>query len=143
MNADKSDGLIHSEITERVIRAFFDVYNELGFGFLESVYEAALCDALSAGGVRFARQVPLPIHFRGRVIADFKLDLVVEQAIVVEIKAVTALNAAHDSQLLNYLKATHLQVGLLLNFGPKAEFRRRVFDSSRFDPRSSASSVAK
>ena len=138
MNADKTISLLHRDLTDRVIGIFYEVYNEIGFGFLESVYEAAMCHALRDAGVSFERQKMVSIQFRGEVVAEFRLDLVVEQAVVVEVKAASTLSRAHEAQLLNYLKATDLRVGLLLNFGPRAEFRRRVFDSSRLDPRLSA-----
>lgn len=132
MNADKGKAaLLYEDLIERIIGTFYEVYNELGFGFLENVYEEAMCRALKASGMALDRQQATQVRFRGEVIAEFKLDLVVEGAVVVEIKAASQLSKAHDAQLLNYLKATDLRVGLLLNFGPRAEFRRRVFDTSR------------
>lgn len=138
MNADKGELLLHRELTDRVIGAFYEVYNELGHGFLESVYEAAPCSVFQSHGIEFSQQHPATVHFRGEPLVQYKLDLAVENVVVVEIKAASTLSAAHDAQLINYLKATGLRVGLLLNFGPRAEFRRRVFDSSRGNPRSSA-----
>jgi GxxExxY protein len=125
---DASDGgLVLRELSERVIGAFFDTYNELGHGFLESVYEAALAIRLGECGIRVESQVPVAVRFHEQVVGDFRADMLVEGCLLIEIKAASQLSQAHEAQLLNYLKATHIQVGLLLNFGPRPEFRRRVF----------------
>jgi GxxExxY protein len=121
------DGLVLRELSKRVLGAFFDTYNELGHGFLESVYESALAIRLGECGLGFQRQVGIAVSFHGQVVGEFRADLLVERRLLVEIKAVTHLTPTHDAQLLNYLKATRVQVGLLLNFGPRPEFRRRVF----------------
>jgi len=126
MDAD-AVGLLHRDISRRVIGAFFETYNELGHGFLEGVYEAALAVRLEECGLAFERQVPIEVRFHGRIVGCFRADLLVENRVLVEIKAGGSLLAAHEAQLLNYLKATGIQLGLLLNFGPRAEFRRRVF----------------
>jgi GxxExxY protein len=116
MNTDQH-GLIHQDLTERIIGLFFDVYNELGYGFLESVYEQ--------------RQVPTPVWFRGQQIGDFRCDLLVEAKLLLELKAARAIEKAHEARLLNYSKATDVEVGLLLNFGEKPQFRRLLFDNPR------------
>lgn len=126
MNADQQ-GLLHGELTDRVLRAFFDVYTQLGHGFLESVYEAALTIALNESGLKAERQVPISVRFRGHCIGEYRADLVVEDLLILEIKAQSALSPINEAQLLNYLKATGMQVGLLLNFGPKPQFKRRIF----------------
>lgn len=126
MNADQQ-GLLHGELTDRVLRAFFDVYTQLGHGFLESVYEAALTIALNESGLKAERQVPISVRFRGRCVGEYRADLVVEDLLILEIKAQAALSPINEAQLLNYLKATGMQVGLLLNFGPKPQFKRRIF----------------
>lgn len=126
MNADQQ-GLLHGELTDRVLRAFFDVYTQLGHGFLESVYEAALTIALNESGLKAERQVPISVRFRGHCIGEYRADLVVEDLLILEIKAQAALSPINEAQLLNYLKATGMQVGLLLNFGPKPQFKRRIF----------------
>jgi GxxExxY protein len=128
MNADQQ-GLLHGELTDRVLRAFFDVYTQLGHGFLESVYEAALTIALNESGLKAERQVPISVRFRGHCIGEYRADLVVEDLLILEIKAQAALSPINEAQLLNYLKATGMQVGLLLNFGPKPQFKRRIFTS--------------
>lgn len=126
MDAD-AVGLLHRDISKRVIGAFFDTYNELGHGFLEGVYEAALALRLEECGLAVERQLPIEVRFHGQVVGCFRADLLVESCVLVEVKAGRGLLAAHEAQLLNYLKATGIQLGLLLNFGARAEFRRRVF----------------
>jgi GxxExxY protein len=120
-----------SELTDKIISVFYDVYNELGFGFLESVYEQAMCRALQQAGMKIARQVPVPVWFRGEVIADFRADLLVNSSVLVELKAGDSLNAGHISQTLNYLRATTIEVGLILNFGPQPSIRRLAFANER------------
>ena len=141
MNAEKT-GLMHEALTERVLRGFYDVYNQLGYGFLENVYEAALQIALNEFGLKAQRQMPITVRFRGQCVGEYRADLVIEDVLIVEIKAQAALSPIHEAQLLNYLKATGMPVGLLLNFGPKPQFKRRVLTTSnplpiRVDPRQS------
>lgn len=123
--------LKHRQLTSKIIRVFFDVYNELGFGFLESVYGAAMGIALTAEGLQVDHQFPTPVWFRSQVIGDFRVDLLVEKVVMVELKAVRAFDPAHEAQLLHYLRATDIEVGLLMNFGPRPEFRRLAFDNQR------------
>ncbi len=126
-----SRGLIHAELTEKIIGIFYEVYNELGHGFLESVYEQALSIALVEKGIFFQRQMAIPVWFRGHQIGDFRADLLVDNKVILELKAGRAIEVAWEKQLLNYLRATQIQVGLLLNFGPTAQFRRLVYDNER------------
>jgi len=134
------------ELTERIIGLFYDVYNELGHGFLESVYEQALAIALAQAGSAVERQVPVLVWFRGRQVGDFRADMVVERKVLLELKAARTIDEAHEKQLLNYLRATDIEVGLLLNFGIKPQFRRLVYENERkkipkkirVDPRESA-----
>ena len=112
--------LIHRGLTGRVIGAFCETYNELGHGFLENVYENAFALQLGQCGLSVERQRPVTVRYRGHVVGEFRADLVIEQSLLVEIKAVTTLIAAHEAQLINYLKATRIQLGLLFNFGPPA-----------------------
>lgn len=137
MNADKHS-LLESELTEQVIGIFYTVYNELGAGFLESVCENAFAAALGDAGLSVVQQAPIDVHFRGILVGEFKADLFVEGRVIVELKAVSQLGTAHEVQLINYLKATGIPVGLLFNFGPRPQFKRRVFDVLSH-PRSSAS----
>ncbi len=121
----------HSDITEKVLGTFFAVYNELGFGFLESVYHKAMLIALASAGLSVETQVSLPVYFRGHLVGEFFADILVERAVILELKAADALVVANESQLLNYLKASSAEVGLLLNFGPKPKFKRLAFDNDR------------
>ena len=117
--------LLHKEITERIIGACYEVANELGAGFLESVYEKALLVALREKGIDAASQVPMAVSFRGQNVGEFFADIIVESKIVVEVKAVKRLLPEHSAQVINYLKATGMEVGLLVNFGgPKVEIKR-------------------
>ena len=117
---------VASGLSRLVIGAFYRTYNELGYGFLESVYENALAMELDSAGLCWERQVPLEVRYQDKVVGIFRADFVVEGRLILEAKAVDALNAAHEAQLLNYLKATGIRLGLLLNFGPKAQVRRRI-----------------
>jgi GxxExxY protein len=123
--------LKHSELTDRIIGIFYDVYNELGHGFLESTYAEALVVALAESGLSAAREVPVPVWFRGRKVGQYYADLIVEGVILLELKAARTLEPAHEAQLLHYLRATEVEVGLLLNFGLRPQFRRLVFDNER------------
>jgi len=141
MHADER-GFKHKELTEKIIGVFYEVYNELGHGFLESVYEDAMAVALPQAGLKVERQVPLRVTFRGALIGDFRADLLVEKSVLLELKASRDIDPAHEAQLLNYLRATEVEVGLLFNFGPKAQFKRLVFENARkgirVHPRASA-----
>jgi GxxExxY protein len=133
--------LKHSELTDKIIGTFYEVYNEPGFGFLESVYEEAMLTALEAKGLKVEQQVPIPVWFRGKKIGSFKADLIINDLVIIELKAVTVIDNAHIAQLLNYLRATEIEVGLVLNFGHKAEFRRKAFDNNRKKRASNSSSL--
>ncbi|MFI5243707.1 MAG: GxxExxY protein [Gemmatimonadales bacterium] len=126
--------LLHGEVTREIIGAFFDVYNELGYGFFESVYQRALPLALTARGISCDREVPLIVRFRGAVVGEYRADLIVEQRVIVESKVAEKILPAHELQLLNYLKATGITVGLVLNFGPRATFRRLLLSSPQEGP---------
>lgn len=121
--------LIHGELTQQIIACFYKVYNTLGYGFLERVYENAMRVELERQGLAVAAQVPIRVHYEGVVVGDYVADLCVENAVIVELKAASKLEKAHEAQLMNYLRATGMEVGLLLNFGPKAEFLRRIYTS--------------
>jgi GxxExxY protein len=124
-------GLKHQELTGRIIHVFLDVYNELGPGFLESVYVEALAQAFREEGLTVEREMPLAVHFRGNIVGQFRADLVVGGAVLIETKSCQSLHPAHNSQVLNYLRATVLEVGLLLNFGPRPVIKRLLFDNAR------------
>jgi GxxExxY protein len=118
--------LQHRELTSQILKAFYHVYNALGYGFLEKVYENALIISLRKLGLRVEQQVPIKVYFEGEPVGEYYADILVEGTVILEIKAASALCEAHEAQLLNYLRATRIPVGLLLNFGPKPEFARKV-----------------
>jgi GxxExxY protein len=122
---------LHVDLTERIIAAFYTVYNSLGYGFLEKVYENALAIEMRKAGHEVEQQYPIKVYYDGRVVGEYYADLVVDDAVIVEIKAVRQLPKEHEAQLLNYLKATPYEVGLLLNFGPKPEIKRKAYSNER------------
>ena len=130
MNTDKH-GFKHKDTTEKIIGVFYEVYNELGHGFLESVYEKSFEIALTSIGLTVCRQIEIPVWFRGHQVGAFTADMLVEGSVLLELKAARALDVSHQAQLLNYLRATEIEVGLLFNFGLKPEFKRLVFDNPR------------
>jgi len=115
MSVDGSN-LKHAEITEKIIGVFFAVYNELGHGFLESVYQNAMVIALAQAGLQVEREVPVPVFFRGQIVGDYRADLLVEGLVIVELKTVERLLPIHEAQMLTYLKLSGIRIGLLLNF---------------------------
>ena len=123
--------LKHSECTDRIIGVFYDVYNELGYDFLESTYAAAMRIAIEESGLTAAREVPIPVWFRGRQVGHYFADMLVENKVLLELKAARHLESAREAQLLHYLRATQIKVGLLLNFGVRPQFRRLLFDNER------------
>ena len=117
--------MLHTELTGKIIEACFEVSNELGAGFIEWVYEKALQVALLQKGIAVERQCPLNVSFRGAVVGDFTADMIIEEKVLLELKAADALTSQHFAQLLNYLKATGIEVEMAINFGtPKIQFRR-------------------
>lgn len=124
-------GLKHCDLTDRIIGVFYDLYNELGHGFLESTYSEAMALALTESGLANAREVPVPVWFRGRKVGQYFADLVVESPVLLELKVSRTLESAHEAQLVHYLKSTEIEVGLLFNFGPRPQFRRLLFDNER------------
>jgi GxxExxY protein len=137
---------MHSGLTSKIIGVFYDVYNELGHGFLESTYSAAMVLALKQSGLIVTQEVEVPVWFRGEKIGQYFADMLVENKVLLELKAVRTLEPAHEAQLLHYLKATEIEVGLLFNFGPKPQFRRFLFDNARkkirVNPRKSVAKVS-
>lgn len=123
--------LKHADITDKILKAFFTkVYRRLGYGFLEKVYVNALVIELRRMGLKVAEQVRILVYYDGIVIGEYYADLVVEDLVIVECKAIKKLDDDDEAQLLNYLRATPYEVGLLLNFGPKPDFRRKAFDNA-------------
>ncbi len=117
----------YSDLSENIIAAAYNVHNELGQGFLEKVYKNALAIELEVKGIKCKMQVPLTVKYKDRVVGEYYADIIVNEKIVLEIKAVRTLNPSHELQLVNYLKATEKNVGLLVNFGKSVEIKRRVF----------------
>ena len=130
-NSPTNEQFRHVDLTKKIIGCFYDVYNELGFGFIESVYEKSLCIALRAVGLEVHQQIAIPVWFRGTQVGDFDADIMVNRLVLLELKTARAIDPSHLGQLMNYLKATEIEVGLLLNFGPKAELKRLVFGNDR------------
>lgn len=126
--------LKHEDVTGAIIKAFYKVYNTLGFGFLERVYENAMLVELRRQGLDVRAQLPVTVYYEDEPVGHYYADLMVNGVVIVELKAASDLNADHCKQLVNYLKATHLEVGLVLNFGPKPEFERRIYDTARRTP---------
>lgn len=118
--------LLFEETTREIIGSFYTVYNRLGHGFLESVYQKSMIVELNKRGLSCASEVLLPVSYDGVRVGDFRADLIVEGKIIVETKTVTALRAKHDFQIINYLKASNLQIGLVLNFGPEPNYQRFI-----------------
>lgn len=121
----------HTDITELIIKAFYTVYNTLGYGFQEKVYRNALAIELRKLGLDVILEARIVVYYGGEIVGEYFADLLVAGVVIVELKAVKKLAAEHEAQLLNYLKATPYEVGLLLNFGPKPEVKRKAFDNSR------------
>ncbi|HEY2848955.1 MAG TPA: GxxExxY protein [Gemmatimonadaceae bacterium] len=122
-------------MTNKILKNFYEVYNELGRGFLESVYQTCLARALSSVGLHVEAQVPIDVFFRGDVVGRFYADLVVEHRVVIEVKALRTLQPAHEAQLRHYLRATAMEVGLLLNFGVAPEIKRVIYSNDIKQPR--------
>lgn len=122
---------LHAELTERIIKAAYNVLNELGHGFLESVYEKTMEQILIEEGHQVRRQANIPVYFRGKLVGDFKADLIVDDLVIIELKAIQKLQRIHEAQILNYLRATEIEVGLLINFGQEFQIQRKVFANSR------------
>jgi GxxExxY protein len=121
--------LLHQELSDKILRAFFNVYNTLGYGFLEKVYENALFIELKSLNIYCERQKPIEVYFKSEKVGDYYADIVVENKIILELKAAESLVPEHEAQLLNYLKATEIEVGFLLNFGKKPEFKRMILEN--------------
>ncbi|OGO33137.1 MAG: GxxExxY protein [Chloroflexi bacterium RBG_16_54_18] len=121
----------HNDLTEMIIGAFYKVYNQLGYGFSEKVYENALVIELCKHGLDVVQQAAIRVYYENALIGEFSADLLINQTVIVELKAVHHILEENEAQLLNYLKATQIEVGLLLNFGPKAQVKRKIFDNAR------------
>lgn len=123
--------MLHEELTAQIIAAYYAVYNTLGPGFLEKVYENALTLELQKKGFSVERQVPICVYYEGQPVGEYFADMLVNGLVILELKVAEEIVKAHEYQLVNYLKATSLEVGLILNFGPKPEFKRKIFTNNR------------
>lgn len=121
------NNLLHAEVTDKIIACAYDVHNKLGFGFSEKVYENAMMIKLSQKQLPSIQQAPINVHFEDQLVGEYFADIFVDSKIIVELKAVSVLSKTHEAQLINYLKATKVKVGLLINFSEKRKIVRRVF----------------
>jgi GxxExxY protein len=120
---------LYQDLTSKIISCFYKVYNTLGFGFLEKVYENALLIDLKENRLSVERQKPISVSYNEKLVGEYFADLIVENKVIIELKAAESLIEEHELQLINYLKATDIEVGLLLNFGKKPEVRRKIFSN--------------
>jgi GxxExxY protein len=123
--------MIHQETTSEILKCFYKVYNTLGFGFLEKVYENALYLEMVNQGLTCNKQVPITVFYKGIAVGEYYADIIVENRIILELKAAETLVEEHELQLINYLKATRIEIGLLLNFGKEPQLRRKIFTNDR------------
>ena len=123
--------MLHANLTEKIIKAFFQVNNTLGYGFLEKVYENAMVIELIEMGCNVRQQQNIKVYYETEEVGDYYADLLIDDLVIVELKVTESLCEEHEAQLINYLKATKIEVGLLLNFGKKAEFKRKIFTNDR------------
>lgn len=123
--------MLHQEITDKILKAFYNVYNQLGYGFLEKIYENAMYIELIDMGLYCELQKPIKVNYKKNVIGDYYCDLIVNNTVIVELKAAKSIAEEHEAQLTNYLRATNVEVGLLLNFGKTPEFKRKLFTNDR------------
>ncbi len=123
------DNYKHSDITGKIIKAYFNVYNVLGYGFLEKVYENALIIELKKFDLKIEKQKPIEVFYDNQNIGSYFADIIVENKVIIELKAAEILIEEHEIQLVNYLKATNIEVGLLLNFGKEVEYKRKVLSN--------------
>lgn len=121
----------HSDLTQLILKAFFNVYNTLGYGFLEKVYENAMRLEIGKLGLSCISQQPIDVYYNQEKVGLYYADLVVNESVIIELKAATALAPEHEAQLTNYLKATNIEIGLLLNFGREPQYKRKVFANDR------------
>jgi GxxExxY protein len=126
--------MLHQSLTDQIIGVFFDVYRELGYGYAEAVYSAAMLVALREAGLKVEREVRVPVYFRGHLVGRYRADLVAEDKVLIDNKAAREDDGTWQPQMLNYLRATVLEVGLLLHFGRKPNFQRLIFTNDRKVP---------
>ncbi|MFV8355583.1 GxxExxY protein [Flavobacterium sp. XS1P32] len=125
--------ILHKELSEAILKVFYEVYNELGYGFLENVYQNAMYFELKSQGFKVEAQKQIKVYYKNDLVGNFIADLLIDDLIIIELKACDTLVKAHYAQTLNYLKATNIEIGLLLNFGEKPEIKRLIFTNNRKD----------
>lgn len=118
---------LHQSITDKIIKCFYEVYNTLGYGFLEKVYELSLYEELTSNGLECERQKKIEVYYKDKLVGDYYTDILVANKVILELKAAESVCEEHEYQLINYLKATKIELGLLLNFGKKPEIKRKIF----------------
>lgn len=123
--------IVPKELVDEILTQFYQVHTDLGYGFLERVYQNALYFALIDKGLKCEAEIPIKVYHNSRVVGEYRVDLLVEDSILLELKACEEINEAHEAQLINYLKATEIEIGYLLNFGKKAQFSRKIFTNDR------------
>ncbi len=123
--------LLHKDLTDKILKSFYLVYNELQYGFKETIYEKAMLFELKELGLACERQRSIAVHYKGMTVGQYTMDLVVEDKVVLEMKTQPNLTEAHEAQLLHYLRATNIEVGMVLNFGTEPKFCRKVFTNNR------------
>ena len=123
--------LLHKALTDLILKVYFDVYNQLGYGFLEKVYQNAMYFELKSFGLKVEAQKPIKVYFKNQLVGEYYADLLIEDKVIVELKACELLMNAHIAQIMNYLKATEIEVGLVLNFGENPEFKRILYTNDR------------
>jgi GxxExxY protein len=121
--------MIEEELTGKIIKIFYKVYNTIGYGFIEQIYHNAMIVELSAARLNVETEKPVAVYYVGKVVGNYEADLVVEEKVILEFKAIEAVHEAHEAQLINYLRATNIEIGLLLNFGRKPDFMRKYFSN--------------
>jgi len=127
----EQEELVPKELVDIILKHFYRIYNDLGYGFLERVYQNALYFALTDEGLKCETEKPIKVYFDGRVVGDYRADILVEDCVILELKATEDFNLAYENQLINYLKATDIEVGYVLNFGKKPKYCRKVYSNSR------------
>lgn len=125
--------MLHRKLTKKIIRSFYKVYNTLGYGFLEKVYENALCTELKSEGLKCHSQKPIKVFYQSKCVGEYFADIMVEEKIILELKATSIIRREHEIQLINYIKATEAEIGLLFNFGKESKFKREIYTNKK-DP---------
>lgn len=130
MMINTKDQMLHKEITDKILRAYYTVYNELGFGFSEKCYENALLYEMRNSGLSCEQQQPIKVYYKESLVGEYFADIIVEEKVIIELKAAATLVPEHEVQLINYLKSTDMEIGMLLNFGRDPKFRRLIFSNA-------------